>query len=78
MNTDKHTIGGYYGCDMKRHPASSIIGQQEFESSVAAMAQDPEVQAECAAIARDFAATERDGLRVNKQEWPRMNADERG
>jgi hypothetical protein len=27
------------------------------------MAEDPQVQAECAAIARDFAATETDGLK---------------
>ena len=37
--------------------------RQEFESAVAAMAEDPQVQDECAAIARDFAATEMDGLR---------------
>jgi metal-responsive CopG/Arc/MetJ family transcriptional regulator len=37
--------------------------RQEFESAVAAMAEDPQVQAECAAIAKDFAATEMDGLR---------------
>jgi hypothetical protein len=37
--------------------------RQEFEGAVAAMAEDPQVQAECAAIARDFAATETDGLR---------------
>jgi metal-responsive CopG/Arc/MetJ family transcriptional regulator len=37
--------------------------RQEFESAVAAMAEDPQVQAQCAAIARDFAATEVDGLR---------------
>jgi hypothetical protein len=36
--------------------------QQEFNDAVAAMAEDPQVQAECAAIARDFAATEMDGL----------------
>ena len=36
--------------------------RQEFDSAVAAMAGDPQVQAECAAIARDFAATEMDGL----------------
>jgi hypothetical protein len=30
--------------------------RQEFESSVAAMAEDPQVQAECTAMARDFAA----------------------
>jgi metal-responsive CopG/Arc/MetJ family transcriptional regulator len=36
--------------------------QQEFESAIAAMAEDPQVRAECAAIAADFAATEMDGL----------------
>jgi hypothetical protein len=36
--------------------------RQEFDRAVAAMAQDPQVQAECAAIARDFAASEMDGL----------------
>jgi metal-responsive CopG/Arc/MetJ family transcriptional regulator len=36
--------------------------QQEFHDAVAAMAEDPQVQAECAAIARDFAATEMDRL----------------
>jgi hypothetical protein len=36
--------------------------RQEFESAMAAMAEDPQVQAECAAIARDFALTEMDGL----------------
>jgi hypothetical protein len=35
---------------------------QEFEGAVVAMAADPQVQAECAAIAKDFAATETDGL----------------
>jgi hypothetical protein len=37
--------------------------REEFESAVAAMAEDPQLQAECAAIAKDFAATEMDGLR---------------
>ena len=37
--------------------------RQQFDSAVAAMAEDPQVQAECAAIARDFTATEMDGLR---------------
>ena len=32
--------------------------REEFESAVAAMAEDPQVKAQCAAIARDFAATE--------------------
>jgi metal-responsive CopG/Arc/MetJ family transcriptional regulator len=36
--------------------------RQEFDRAIAAMAEDPQVQAECAAIARDFAATEMDGL----------------
>jgi hypothetical protein len=35
----------------------------EFDSAIAAMAEDPQVQAECAAIAKDFATTEMDGLR---------------
>jgi len=37
--------------------------EQEFEGAIAAMAEDPEVRAECAAIARDFAATDMDGLK---------------
>jgi hypothetical protein len=37
--------------------------REEFDRSIAAMAQDPQVQAECAAIARDFASAEMDGLR---------------
>jgi metal-responsive CopG/Arc/MetJ family transcriptional regulator len=37
--------------------------RQEFDNAVAAMAKDPQVQAECAAIAKDFATTEMDGLR---------------
>jgi hypothetical protein len=37
--------------------------RQAFASAIAAMAGDPQVQAECAAIARDLAATEMDGLR---------------
>ena len=37
--------------------------QQEFDRAVRAMADDPQVQAECAAIAKDFATTEVDGLR---------------
>jgi metal-responsive CopG/Arc/MetJ family transcriptional regulator len=36
--------------------------RQEFEVAMAAMAADPQIQAECAAIERDFAATEMDGL----------------
>jgi hypothetical protein len=36
--------------------------QMAFESAVADMAEDPQVQAECAVIARDFSATELDGL----------------
>jgi hypothetical protein len=36
--------------------------RQEFARAVAAMAEDPQVQAECAAIARDFASTEMDGI----------------
>ena len=37
--------------------------REEFESAVAAMAEDREVQAQSAAIAKDFSATEMDGLR---------------
>ena len=37
--------------------------REEFERAVAAMAEDPQVQTECAAIGRDFASTEMDGLR---------------
>jgi uncharacterized protein YbaA (DUF1428 family) len=37
--------------------------RQQFDSAVAAMAEDPQIQAECAAIARDFAATEMGGLK---------------
>ena len=36
--------------------------RQEFENAVAAMTEDPQVQAECSVIARDFAATEMDGI----------------
>jgi hypothetical protein len=36
--------------------------QQDFERAIAAMAEDPQVQAECAAIDRDFVGTEMDGL----------------
>jgi hypothetical protein len=35
---------------------------QAFERSMKEMASDPEIQAECRAIARDFARTELDGL----------------
>jgi hypothetical protein len=34
----------------------------EFEESMARMAADPAIQKECAAIQRDFAGTELDGL----------------
>ena len=36
--------------------------RQEFDSAVSAMAADPQVQAECAAIASDFAVADLDGL----------------
>jgi hypothetical protein len=36
--------------------------RREFESAIAAMAADPQIQGECAAIERDFAAMETDGL----------------
>jgi hypothetical protein len=35
-------------------PYISRRRRQEFDRDVAAMAQDPQIQAECAAIARDF------------------------
>lgn len=35
---------------------------QAFERAMQEMASDPEIQAECRAIARDFAHTELDGL----------------
>ena len=43
---------------MKRRPSGTTLhrSRDEFESALAAMAGDPQVQAECAAIARDFAA----------------------
>jgi len=34
-----------------------------FESQMAAMAADPEVQAECAIIAREFSVADLDGIR---------------
>ena len=37
--------------------------RDEFERAVAAMAEDPQVQTECAAIGRDFASTEMDGFK---------------
>ena len=37
--------------------------REQFESAIASMAADPQVQSECAAIARDFATAEADGLR---------------
>ena len=36
--------------------------QHEFEQAMVALAQDPQIQAECAAIERDFAVTLVDGL----------------
>jgi hypothetical protein len=35
---------------------------EQFEKAVRDMAADPQIQAECQAIARDFAALELDGL----------------
>ena len=46
----------------RRPPAVSRRRQREFERAIAAMAGNPEVRAECAAIAADFAAAEMDGL----------------
>lgn len=37
-----------------------------FEDAMAKMAADPAIQAECAAIAKDFAGAEADGLRENQ------------
>jgi hypothetical protein len=37
--------------------------QAAFEEAMALMAADPEIQQECDSIAREFAATESDGLR---------------
>ena len=36
--------------------------RQEFDRAIAEMAGDPQVQAECAAIAKDFATAEMDGF----------------
>ena len=36
---------------------------REFEDAIAAMARDPAIRAECAAISKAFAITEGDGLR---------------
>jgi hypothetical protein len=36
--------------------------EEEFERSLAEMSKDPQVQAECLAIAREFAVTDGDGL----------------
>jgi len=56
---------------MKRRPQATTIRRgvtlsrrrQELATAVAAMAEDPQVQAECDAIARDFASAEMDGLK---------------
>ena len=64
----------YYRYDMKRRPVSSTLRRQEFESTVAAMAEDPQIQAECIAIARDFTGTEMDGFGKKLG----MATDERG
>ena len=50
-------------------PSSKIVAFEDVDSllhvltAVRAMADDPQVQAECAAIAKDFATTEMGGLR---------------
>lgn len=40
--------------------------KREFEKSVLAMGRDPEILKECAAIGKEFARTEMDGLRKSK------------
>jgi hypothetical protein len=42
--------------------SSTEDDSKEFEIAVQEMAGDPQIQAECEAIARDFAGTEPDGL----------------
>lgn len=37
--------------------------QRAFEEAMARMAADPAIQAECAAISKEFATAERDGLK---------------
>jgi hypothetical protein len=63
---------------MRRHPQSTTLRGQEFERAVAAMAEDPEVQAECAAIAKDFAIAGGETDTANKRNEQRMNTDEHG
>ncbi len=40
--------------------------RKEFENSMLAMGNDPEILRECAAINKDFLGTEMDGLRKGK------------
>jgi hypothetical protein len=50
-------------CQPYRDRVSTVpLRAHPCESAVAAMADDSKVQTECAAITRDFAATEMDGL----------------
>ena len=42
--------------------ASNPNNIEEFETAIREMAADPQIQAECEAIARDFAEFESDGL----------------
>lgn len=41
---------------------SSPSNTEEFEAAIREMAADPQIRAECEAIARDFAQFESDGL----------------
>jgi hypothetical protein len=41
----------------------SVKTAQNFEEAMARMGADPAIRAECAAIAKEFAAAEADGLR---------------
>jgi len=41
----------------------SVAQARAFEEAIAKMATDPAIRAECAAISRDFAITEADGLK---------------
>jgi len=46
----------------KRLPTNGNQQQSEFERQLAAMANDPQIQAELKAIDEEFAGTESDGL----------------
>ncbi len=42
--------------------SSTFNDDEEFETAMQEMAANPQIQAECEAIARDFAGTQSDGL----------------